>query len=81
MSPRRKIPAIIGMALSACGLLIIYVHLVIYVHLAWPERFDRLVEPFLPWRVEASVKLAAAALTVGVIVLLVASTASSKDQN
>ena len=75
MRPRRKIPAIIGMALSVCSLLIIY------VHLGWPERFDRLVESFLPWRVEPSVKLAASVLTMGVILLLVASTASSKDQN
>ena len=75
MRPRRKIPAIIGMALSVCSLLIIY------VHLGWPEHFDRLVERFLPWRVEASVKLAAVVLTMAVILLLVASTASSKDQN
>ena len=75
MRPRRKIPAFIGMALSACGLLIIY------VHLRWPERFDRLVEPFLPWRVEASVKLPATVLTIGVILLLVASTASANGQN
>ena len=74
MRPRRKIPAIIAMALITSGLLIIY------VHLGWPERFDRLVERFLPWRVEAGVKLATAVLTVGVVLLLVASTGGSREQ-
>jgi uncharacterized membrane protein len=74
MRPSRKIPAIIATALIISSLLIIY------VHLAWPERFDRLVEPFLPWRVEIGVKLAAAVLTIGVVLLLVASTGGSREQ-
>jgi uncharacterized membrane protein len=63
-----------AMALIASALLIIY------VHLAWPEPFDRFIEPFLPWRVEVAVKLATAVLTIGVVILLVASTGGSKEQ-
>ena len=74
MSPKRKTPAIIGSALIGCGLIIIY------VHLGWQERFDRFLEPFLPWRIEMAVKLATAVLTIGVVILLIASTASSRAQ-
>jgi uncharacterized membrane protein len=70
----RRIPVVMAMALIASGLLIIY------VHLAWPEPFDRFLEPFLPWRVEVAVKLATAILTIGVVILLVASTGGSKEQ-
>jgi hypothetical protein len=45
-----------------------------------PERFDRLIEPFLPWRIEVGVKLAAVVLTIGVVLLLVASTGSAEEQ-
>ena len=75
MSPQRKIPAVIAIALTACSLVIIY------VHLAWPEPVDRFLESFLPWRIEVAVKFAAAVLTIGVVILLVASTGGSKDQN
>ena len=74
MRSRRKIPAVIGVALITSSLLITY------IHLGWPERFDRLVEPFLPWRIEVGVKLAAVVLTIGVVILLVASTGGSKEQ-
>ena len=74
MSPMRKIPAIIGLTLLGCGLVIIY------VYLGWPERFDRFLEPFLPWSVDVAVKLATAFLTIGVIILLIASTGSSRAQ-
>ena len=74
MSPRRKIPTIIGLSLIGCGMMIIC------VHLGWPERFDRFIEPLLPWRIETAVKLATAVLTIGVIILLIASTASSRAQ-
>ena len=74
MNPRREIPAIIGLSLMGCGLVIIY------VHLGWPERFDRFLEPLLPWRIDVAVKLATAVLTIGVIILLIASTASSRAQ-
>ena len=74
MRSKRKIPAIIAMALITSSLLIIY------VHLGWPERFDRLIEPFLPWRIEVGVKLAAVVLTIGVVLLLVASTGSAEEQ-
>ena len=74
MSPRRKIPAIIGLSLIGCGLMIIY------VHLGWPERFDHFLEPFLPWRIDVAVKLATAVLTIGVVILLIASTAGSRAQ-
>jgi hypothetical protein len=72
MSPGRKIPAIIGLSLIGCGL-------IIYV-LGRPERFDRFLDPFLPWRIEVAVKSAIAVLTIGVVILLIASTASSRVQ-
>jgi uncharacterized membrane protein len=74
MRLRRKIPAAVGVALIVCGLLIVY------VHLQWPERFDRVVGPFLPWRVETGMKLPTVVLTIGVLLLLVAST-GSRDQD
>jgi uncharacterized membrane protein len=74
MRPERKLPAIIAMMLIGCGLLIIY------VHLGWPQRFDRFLEPFLPWRIEVAVKLATIVLTIGAVILLIASTAGSKDR-
>jgi len=54
--------------------------MIIYVHLGWPERFDHFLEPFLPWGIEAAVKLATTGLTIGVVILLIASTASSRAQ-
>jgi hypothetical protein len=62
------------MALIGCGLVIIY------VHLGWPERCDRFLDPFLPWGVDVAVKLATTVLTIGVVILLIASTASSRAQ-
>jgi len=73
MRPVRKIPAVIGMALIISSLMIIY------THLAWPESLDRLVESFLPWGTEVGVKLATVVLTIGVVVLLVASTGGASD--
>ena len=74
MRMQRKIPAIIGMALIACGFLIVL------VHSQWPERFDSLVRPFLPWRVGIGINLPTVVLTVGVVLLLVASTGRSKER-
>ena len=74
MNPRRKIPTIIELSLIGCGMIIIY------VHLGWPERFDRFLQPFLPCRIEAAVKLGTGVLTIVVVILLIASTASSGAQ-
>ena len=74
MRPMSKILAVIGLALITSSLMIIY------IHLGWPESFDRLVEPFLPWSIEVGVKLAAAVLTIGVVLLLVASTGGASEQ-
>jgi hypothetical protein len=63
------------MTLILCG------RLIVYVHIQWPGGFDRLVGPFLPWQVETGMKLLTVVLTIGVLLLLVASTGGSKDQN
>ena len=68
MKPRRRIPAIVGMALIFCGFLIAC------VHFAWPAGFDDLMEPFLPWTVDIGIKLSATVLAIGALILLIAST-------